>query len=100
MPPTDVEQNFLFGLLALQNGLVEQKGLVAAFQAWTRNKTKPIAEYLVERGDLDHADRVVLEALVGRHIEKHGGEAAASLAIIDGRKLDPRQPDTNRRRRT
>ena len=82
MPSTDADQNFLFGLLALQNGLVTQAGLVAAFQAWTRDKTKPIAEYLVERGDLDHGDRLALEALLGRHIEKHGGEAAASLASL------------------
>jgi hypothetical protein len=30
------ECDLLFGLLALQNGLIEQGQLVAAFQAWTR----------------------------------------------------------------
>lgn len=30
------DQNFLFGLIALQNGLIDQSALVAAFHAWTR----------------------------------------------------------------
>ena len=33
----------LFGLLALQNGLVDQARLVAAFQAWTLDKNRPLA---------------------------------------------------------
>jgi hypothetical protein len=31
--------NLLFGLLALQNGLVNQVQLVAAFQAWTLSES-------------------------------------------------------------
>ena len=34
----NAEGALLFGLLALQNGLIEQAQLVAAFQAWTRDK--------------------------------------------------------------
>src|SRR5437762_2316704 len=33
---TNPAHDLLFGLLALQNGLIEQGQLVAAFQAWTR----------------------------------------------------------------
>ena len=36
--PTDPSRDLLFGLLALQNGLIDQAQLVAAFQAWTRDK--------------------------------------------------------------
>ena len=32
------DRDLLFGLLALQNGLIDQGQLVAAFQAWTRDK--------------------------------------------------------------
>ena len=39
--------DLLFGLLALQNGLIDQGQLVAAFQAWTRDKARPLAEHLV-----------------------------------------------------
>ena len=47
------DRNLLFGLLALQNGLINQFQLVAGFQAWIRNKSRPLADHLVARGDLD-----------------------------------------------
>ena len=62
----DADRHLLFGLLALQNGLIDQVQLVAAFQAWTRDKDRPLADHLVDRGDLDAADRVAVEALLVR----------------------------------
>jgi hypothetical protein len=41
------DRHLLFGLLALQNGLIDQSALVAAFQAWTRDKRE--AEWLPEK---------------------------------------------------
>jgi serine/threonine-protein kinase len=76
------EQDLLFGLLALQNGLVEQGALVAAFQAWTRDKRKPIAEHLIARGDLAPEDRALLDALVARHVKGHDGDIEKSLASV------------------
>jgi hypothetical protein len=40
-------------MLALQSGLVDQGPLAAAFQAWTRDKARSLADPLVARGDLD-----------------------------------------------
>ena len=68
------DRNLLFGLLALQNGLINQGQLVAAFQAWTLDKARALADHLVGRGDLDADDRSAVDALVARHIKKHGGE--------------------------
>jgi hypothetical protein len=76
------DRNLLFGLLALQNGLVDQVQLVAGFQAWTRDKSRPLAAHLVARGDLDGAQRGVVEALADLHVRKHGGRAAESLAAL------------------
>jgi serine/threonine-protein kinase len=76
------ERNLLFGLLALQNGLIDQVQLVAAFQAWTRDKARPLADHLVSRGDLDPDDRSAVEALVARHLKKHGGDVGRSLAAV------------------
>jgi eukaryotic-like serine/threonine-protein kinase len=76
------EANLLFGLMALQNGLIDQDQLVNAFRAWTRDKAQPPADHLVAHGDLDAADRVALEALAARHLQKHGGNAERSLAAI------------------
>ena len=76
------DRNLLFGLLALQNGLINQVQLVAAFQAWTLDKARGLAEHLVGRGDLDADDRSAVEALVARHLKKHGGDVERSLAAI------------------
>jgi serine/threonine-protein kinase len=76
------DRDLLFGLLALQNGLIDQVQLVAAFQAWTRDKGKPLAEHLVARRDLDVDDRSAVEALVARHLKKHGGDVEKSLVAI------------------
>jgi eukaryotic-like serine/threonine-protein kinase len=79
----DPSRDLLFGLLALQNGLIDQVQLVAAFQAWTRDKGRPMADHLVDRGDLDADDRDVVAALVARYHKKHGGDPEKSLAAIN-----------------
>ncbi len=58
------DRHLLFGLLALQNGLIDQGALVAAFQAWTREKSKSLADHLEARGDLDGDDRAAIDARV------------------------------------
>jgi serine/threonine-protein kinase len=75
------DRNLLFGLLALQNGLIDQVHLVAAFQAWTLDKARSLADHLVAHGDLDSEQRALLEALVAQHLKKHG-DAGKSLAAI------------------
>ncbi len=82
MAPVDTNRNLLFGLLALQNGLIDQAKLVAAFQAWTLEKARPLAEHLVARGDLDADDRSAVEALVALHNKKHGDSTENSLAAL------------------
>jgi serine/threonine protein kinase/tetratricopeptide (TPR) repeat protein len=75
------DRNLLFGLLALQNGLIDQVHLVAAFQAWTLDKARGLADHLVAHGDLDSEQCALLEALVAQHLKKHG-DAEKSLAAI------------------
>ena len=82
MPDVDADRNLLFGLLALQNSLIDQDQLVAAFRSWSRDKCRQIAEYLVDRGDLDGDQRGVVEAMVELHLKKHGGSTEKSLASI------------------
>ncbi len=77
-----VNRNLLFGLLALQNGLIDQGQLVAAFQAWSLDKGPSLADHLVARGDLNAAQRAAIEVLATLHIEKHGGDTEKSLAAI------------------
>ena len=56
----DTDRHLLFGLLALQNGLIQQAQLVAAFHAWTRDKARPLADHLVALGYLTPEQRPVL----------------------------------------
>jgi serine/threonine-protein kinase len=77
----DPARNLLFGLLALQNGLIQQGQLVAAFHAWTCDKSRGLAEVLVGRGDLDAEQRAGVEAMVGLHLKKHG-DVEKSLAAV------------------
>jgi tRNA A-37 threonylcarbamoyl transferase component Bud32 len=76
------DSNLLFGLLALQNGLIDQIRLVAAFQAWTCDKAHDPADHLVARGDLDAGQRAAVEAIVALHLKKHGGDVGRSLAEV------------------
>jgi eukaryotic-like serine/threonine-protein kinase len=77
------DRDLLFGLLALQVGLIDQGQLVAAFQAWARDKRRPIADYLVSRGALDAEQCALLDALAVQHLKKHGDDATQSLRAID-----------------
>ena len=78
----DVNRHLLFGLIALQVGLIDQAQLVAAFQAWARDKARPLADHLADRGAPDADGRAAVEAMVALHIKKHGGDATRSLASI------------------
>ena len=76
------DRHLLFGLLALQTGIINQGQLVAAFQAWTLDKSRSLADHLEDRGDLNKARRALLEGLVEVHLEAHGGEVEKSLAAV------------------
>jgi serine/threonine-protein kinase len=73
------DRHLLFGLIALQVGLVDQEQLVAAFRAWARDNGRPLSEYLA---DLDDEQRAAVEAMVGLHLKKHSGDVEKSLAAV------------------
>jgi serine/threonine-protein kinase len=79
------DRDLLFGLLALQNGLIDQVQLVAAFQAWTREKSKSLADHLLTLGHLNKAQRAVVEAMADLHVAKHGDIERSLAAIPAGR---------------
>jgi eukaryotic-like serine/threonine-protein kinase len=79
------DRNLLFGLLALQNGLINQAQLVAAFQAWTLDKARALADHLVALGHLNGAQKVVVEAMADLHVAKHGDLERSLAAVSAGR---------------
>jgi hypothetical protein len=80
--PDHANHQLLFGLLALQNGIINQGQVVAAFQAWTLDKTRGLADHLEARGELTSTKRAVLEALAAVHLEAHDGDVEHSLADV------------------
>ncbi len=77
------DRNLLFGLLALQIGMIDQSALVAAFHSWTRDKSHSIADLLLGQGAIDDGDRDLFAGLVARHFKRHGDDIEKSLAAID-----------------
>ena len=78
----ETPRDLLFGLLALQVGLIDQEGLINAFSAWTRARGKTLAEILLERGAIDEESRAILVAMAEKQLKLHGGDTEKSLASI------------------
>jgi hypothetical protein len=76
------DRHLLFGLLALQTGIISPEQLVLAFQAWARDKSKGLADHLKARGDLDDEDRAAVEALAARHLKRNDDDVEKSLAAV------------------
>jgi serine/threonine protein kinase len=81
-PAREAGRNLLFGVLALQNDFISRDDLVAAFAVWVADKARPLGQVLVDRGALDDTRRTLLEALVGEHLKRHGGDPMTSLAAV------------------
>ncbi len=81
-PPARSDRNLLFGILALQMDFNSRDALVKAMHAWVLEKNRPLGLILQEHGALREDASALLEALVQKHLEMHGGDAAKSLAAV------------------
>src|SRR6516162_5797497 len=75
-----VDRNVLVGLLALDDGLIDQRALVQALRAWSHASDRALADILVEQGAIGTHDRGRIEALTVQHLERAGG--ADSLTVL------------------
>lgn len=78
------DRNLLFAVLALQMDFISRDALIQGLNAWVLDKTKPLGQILVERGSLSSDLRLMLEPLVDKHLELHGGDMEQSLAAVRG----------------
>lgn len=76
------DHNLLFGILAVQMDFISREQLIAAMNAWVLNKAEPLAQILMDCGQLSAERRVLLEALVNEHLKQHHGDSQQSLAAI------------------
>src|SRR3954462_8607471 len=82
MPHAHADRNLLFGILALQMDFISRDALIAAMHAWVLEKAKPLGQILQSRGGPARDERVLLDAMVAKHLQKHGEDAGRSLASL------------------
>jgi eukaryotic-like serine/threonine-protein kinase len=76
------DSNLLFGILALQNGLIDQGDLIEAFQSWSKDRSRPLSQVLLDRGALIESDLALLDGLVRRQLQKRGESLERSLVVL------------------
>ena len=79
MAHVDADRNLLFGLLALQNNFIDRNALLDAFNRWVHDRAVPLGRILIDRSALKPDEHDLLQALVGKHLEKFGGDPEKSL---------------------
>jgi hypothetical protein len=76
------DRNLLFGVLALQIDLIDERQFAQACAAWATRKETPLADVLKELGWLTDEDCRAVEALAERKLKKHGGDPRLTLAHV------------------
>jgi serine/threonine-protein kinase len=79
-PSPTADFNLLFGVLALQADLIDERQFAEACKSWSVGQGQPLADLLIERGWITMNDKVHVEYLLQRKLQKHAGNVAASLA--------------------
>jgi formylglycine-generating enzyme required for sulfatase activity/tRNA A-37 threonylcarbamoyl transferase component Bud32 len=84
MPPTDIDRNLLFGVLAMQRDMIDQPQFAEACSVWALGIDRPLADVLIERGWITNEDRSDLERDIERKLRKHRGDVRATLGAVAG----------------
>jgi eukaryotic-like serine/threonine-protein kinase len=78
--PPEADRNLLFGVLALQAGLIDTPQLAEVCTAWAAQRRRPLAELLVERGWLSPEARAEIERALEREARQFGGDGGAGFS--------------------
>jgi WD40 repeat protein/tRNA A-37 threonylcarbamoyl transferase component Bud32 len=81
-PQPAADRNLRYGILALQMDFISRDALIAAMHSWVLDKARPLSDLLLETKALGRDEYDLLDALVHKHLEKHGNDAERSLAAI------------------
>ncbi len=76
------DRELLFGFLALQNDCVSREDLIAGVQVWLQDKSKRLADILLQRKSIDADECDLLLRLTDRHLKRHGDDPQKSLAVL------------------
>jgi serine/threonine protein kinase len=77
-----VEHHLLFAVLAFEDELIDLQQLTAACRAWADDKSKPLADLLVERGWINDDDRKFLEKQASKKLAKHQNDPRVTLNAV------------------
>ena len=83
MATTSADRNLLFGVLAVQMGLVSRDAMIAATSRWALDKTQPLAEVFVRLGSLTVEQVSLVEAAVSQQMASHAGDPRQTLESLD-----------------
>jgi serine/threonine-protein kinase len=75
-------RNLLFGILALQVNFISRDALIAAVHAWVGDRSRPLAQVLIEQGYLTAGQCQALDLLLVQYLQVHGGDAEQSLRAL------------------
>jgi PAS domain S-box-containing protein len=78
----DTERDLLFGVFAVQAGLIDSLQLTEACKPRPGRPGDTLVDVLLERGWIEPADRPHLDYLVRRAVRKHQDDATATLAAL------------------
>jgi eukaryotic-like serine/threonine-protein kinase len=76
------DRNLLFGILAVQMDFVSADQLIAGMNGWVLDKGRPLGAHLIDCGALEADTRALIDALVEKHVQQHGGRVEESLAAV------------------
>ncbi len=79
--PVETDRTLLYGLLADQAGLVDRETISAAFLEWVGTPDRPLGDLLRRRG-VDEESISLLDAVVRKHLSRHGGDASRTLDAL------------------
>ncbi|HUT52533.1 MAG TPA: serine/threonine-protein kinase [bacterium] len=78
------DRNLLFGVIAVQLHFIEAIDMAKAAAVFATDPTKNLGEILVSLGLIKEEDRVLMNGLLDRQIQAHGGDASETLHSFGG----------------
>ncbi len=78
----NTDRNLLFAALAFQNEYINLAQFAAVCRAWGADKSRPLAELIVERRWIDAQAKSELDRLVERKLSRYGGDARVTLGVV------------------
>ena len=77
------DRNLLYGVIALQMGMISRDDLIKALHTWVTSKQRPLGDILQDQKALSRSDRPAVEYAVRRQLEKSQYDAAQCLTHVD-----------------